>query len=312
MPDGYAFPQIETSPAVIEEIDTGALARTWRQDFGIDVGPVFDGIPKLRLCRNRVTQRVYFDPPIAGSPDFYAQLRRFDWYHPTDKVEHCLAGAVIGPEDRVLDIGAGDGAFADYVSAAVYDGLEFDPKSARNARERGRAVTNRPLHEVAAEIAAGIRPFYTVVTAFQVLEHMADPDAFVADALRCLAPAGRLILGVPDRDTYVSALPDFALNAPPHHLAWWNADSLRALLHDHGIRHLTFQSTPVEHWEKRLWWMAQVARRFRRQDTPHLGPAQRRLKIFTWLAAGLLQWIDPPTHARGATLVVTARKPVTA
>lgn len=259
-----------------------------------------------------MTQRVYFDPPIAGSPDFYAQLRRFDWYHPGDKAEHCLAGATIGPDDRVLDIGAGDGAFADYVNGAAYDGLEFDPKSARNARSFGRNVTHRPLPDVAAEITAGVRPFYTVVTAFQVLEHMPDPEEFVADALRCLAPAGRLILGVPDKNTYVSALPDFALNAPPHHLSWWNAESLTALLREYGIRHLTFQSTPVENWERRLWWMARVARRFRRPDGPHFGRTQRRLKVFAWLAAGLLQGIDPPTNARGATLVVTARKPVTA
>ncbi len=312
MPDGSNFPLTETRPKVIEEIDTTALARTWRQDFGIDIGPIFDGIPTLRLCRDHMTRRVYFDPPIAGSPDFYAQLRRFDWYHPGDKAEHCLAGAVIGPEDRVLDIGAGDGAFADYVNGAAYDGLEFDPASARNARNLGRNVTHRPLRDVAAEITAGVRPFYTVVTAFQVLEHMPDPDDFVADALRCLAPAGRLILGVPDTDTYVSALPDFALNAPPHHLTWWNAESLTALLQEHGIRHLTFQSTPVEHWERRLWWMAQVANRFRRPGTPHFGRTCRPVKIFAWLAAGLLQRFDPPADTRGATLVVTARKPVTA
>ncbi len=294
---------------MIEEIDTDALARTWRQDFGVDVGPAFNGIPTLRLCRDRITQRVYFDPPIAGSPDFYAQLRRFDWYHPGDKVEHCLAGAVIGPDDRVLDIGAGDGGFADYVDGATYDGLEFDPESARRVRSLGRNVTHRPLRDVAAEIAAGTRPFYTVVTAFQVLEHMPDPNEFVADALRCLAPAGRLILGVPDRDSYVSTLPDFALNAPPHHLAWWNTESLSAFLQEHGIRHLTFQSTPVEHWERRLWWMARVARRFRRSETPHFGPTRRRLKVFAWLASGILQRIDPPADAQGATLLVTARKP---
>lgn len=294
---------------MIEEIDTAALARTWRQDFNVDAGPVFDGIPTLRLCRDHLTERVYFDPPIAGSPDFYAQLRQFDWYHPDDKAEHCLAGAVIGPEDRVLDIGAGDGAFSDHVNGAAYEGLEFDRQSAQKARDQGRTVSDRPLSDVAVEVATSTRPPYTVVTAFQVLEHMPDPDAFVADALRCLTPGGRLILGVPDRDTYISALPDFALNAPPHHLTWWNAESLRALLQGHGIRHLTFQSTPVERWERRLWWMARIARRFQRPGRPHFGPSRRRMKIFAWLAAGLLQKIDPPADARGATLIVTARKP---
>lgn len=302
---------MQTGPRseVIEEVDTAALAATWRQDFDVDIGPVFDGIPTLRLCRDRVTQRVFFDPPVPGSPDFYAQLRRFDWYHPSDKAEHCLAGGTIGPDDRVLDIGAGDGAFSGHVNGATYEGLELDPISAQNARDLDRNVSDRPLSQVAADIEAGTQSPYTVATAFQVLEHMPDPEDFVAAALRCLTPDGRLILGVPDRDSYVSALPDFALNAPPHHLSWWNADSLSALLQGRGIRHLTFQSTPVEHWERRLWWMARVARRFQRPGTAHFGPSRRSMKIVAWLAAGLLQAKKPPANAHGATLLVTARKP---
>jgi hypothetical protein len=277
VPDSSAFTQTESRPEVIEEIDTAALAQTWRQDFGVDVGPVFDGIPTLRLCRDRATNRVFFDPPVAGSPDFYAQLRRFDWYHPSDKAEHCLAGATIGPEDRVLDIGAGDGAFRDHVNGAAYEGLEFDPHSAQRARNRGRNNSGRTLSRVAAEVAGGTQQPYTVATAY--------------------------------RDTYVSALPDFALNAPPHHLTWWNAGSIRALLHGHGVRHLIFHWTPVEHWERRLWWMARVARRFQRPGASRFEPSRRRMKIFAWLMAGLLQAIKRPADVRGATLVATARKP---
>jgi SAM-dependent methyltransferase len=309
VPDSSAVLQTEAQPEVIEEIDTAALARTWWQDFGVDVGPAFEGIPMLRLCRGPATNRVFFDPPIAGSPDFYAQLRWFDWYHPSEKAEHRLAGATIGPEDRVLDIGAGDGAFADHVNGAIYEGLEFDPQIVQAARNRGHDISDRPLSQVAAEVTDGTQQPYTVATAFQVLEHMPDPDTFVADALRCLTPGGRLILGVPDRDTYVSALPDFALNAPPHHLTWWNAGSIRALLHGHGVRHLTFYWTPVEHWERRFWWMARIAGLLQRSDAPRFGPSRRRMKIFAWLMAGLLKSIKQPADVRGATLVVSARKP---
>ena len=287
---------------MIEEIDTAALAQTWRQDFGVDVGPVFDGIPTLRLCRDRATNRVFFDPPVAGSPDFYAQLRRFDWYHPSNKAEHCLAGATIGPEDRVLDIGAGDGAFRDHVNGAAYEGLEFDPHSAQRARDRGRSISGRTLSQVAAEVAGGTQQPYTVATAFQVLEHMPDPDAFVADALRCLTPDGRLIVGVPDRNTYVSALPDFALNAPPHHLTWWNAGSIRALLHGHGVRHLTFHWTPVEYWERQVVVDGAVSPAgFNGPGATHFGPSRRAHEDFCLVGmAGLLQTIKPPAECRAA------------
>ena len=284
------------------------LVASWRRDFGIDVGAVFAGVSSLRLCRDRETARVYFDPPVTGPQSFYGQLRGFAWYQPASKEEHRAAGALIGPDDRVLDIGAGSGAFAEWVGEAAYMGLEVDPRGIAQARSSGRDVCSRSLAETADAVTSGALQSFTVVTAFQVLEHVPDPDAFVAAALRCLAPRGRLILGVPDAESYLSSLPDFVLNAPPHHLTWWDRASLGRLLQRHGVQAPETRHFPVEPWERRLWWMARVTRLLTHGAGPRFGASLRGLKVAAWLASGALQVIRPPARARGATLLAVCRK----
>ncbi len=317
MPDGPPLPEstaplarnASSGPEILETIAAADLLAAWRRDFGIDVGPLFDGVETLRLCRDPATLRIYFDPPIAGTPAFYGQLHSFDWYRPVAKAEHRFASGCIGPADRVLDIGAGEGAFADFVAGADYKGLEFDSGSVRQGRLLGRDLSDQPPSRLAAEIDTGREPGFTVVTAFQVLEHLAEPDDFLVTALRCLAPGGRLILGLPDAESYLSALPDFVLNAPPHHLTWWSDAALGRLLRRQGLRDIEFRRFPVEPWERRLWWMARTARFIGGGQGPRFGRSLRRRKACSWLAAGLLQAIAPPADARGATLVAVARKP---
>lgn len=297
-----------TVPELLEEVVVDDLVESWRRDFRVDVAQAFDGLSTLRLCRDPVTGQVYFDPPVAGTPAFYGQLRAFPWYHPSGKAEHRFAANLIGPGERVLDVGAGEGAFGDCLRGTDYTGLEFDVRCVQAARARGHRVLDRDLASLAKDVREGGHQSYGFVTAFQVLEHLADPDAFLTAARECLAAGGHLILGLPDRRTYVSDLPDFVLNAPPHHLTWWDESSIGALLRRQGLRHPNFYRFPVEAWERRLWWMARTARFLSRTEGPRFGRRLRSLKVFSWLVSGALQAVKPPGEARGATLVVVARR----
>ena len=51
---------------VLEEIAVADLVESWRRDLGIDVGPAFEGVATLRLCRDRATGRIVFAPAVAG------------------------------------------------------------------------------------------------------------------------------------------------------------------------------------------------------------------------------------------------------
>ena len=307
MPDSgllFAAPDSDASEH-LEVISTADLVATWRKDFGVDVAAAFAGVDVLHLCRHRESGLIYFDVPVAGGPDFYARLRRFRWYHPHHNEEHAAAARLIAPGARVLDIGAGDGRFATYIPNAFYTGIENDPLTIADAQSRGLNVGDDTLHDLAR---AGRR--FDAVTAFQVLEHMPAPRTFLTDALACLADGGSLILGVPDGDSYVADLPDFVLNAPPHHLTWWTEASLRALADALGLREVTVQRFPVERWERRLWWMARIARCLAPRRRARFGHGLRPLKIASWLAAGLLAPLPLiPASSTGSTLLLAARKP---
>ena len=299
-PEPLARPDCE----VLETLLVKDLVRSWRQDFGLEVSDLFSGLETLRLCRNLESGLVFFDPPVPGPEAFYQGLRRFPWYHPPAKAEHRVAASYLKPGDRILDIGAGEGGFSAFVQDGTYRGLEFDGEAVARGRELGRNLSQMSLEDASAAAPAA----YDVVTAFQLLEHLPDPESFAVQAAALVAPGGWLILGVPSAESYLSALPDFVLNAPPHHLTWWTAQSLGDLLRRQGLQDLDFHEFPVEPWERRLWWMARVAKAQGQAPDRHFGAVLRQRKILSWLASGLLQWLKPPAQTSGATLLVAARK----
>ena len=62
---------------------------------------------------------------------------------------------------------------------------------------------------------------YDAVTSFQVLEHVTEPASFLRACVKALRPGGRLLLGVPNNDSFLGLLEDNWLNMPPHHMSLW-------------------------------------------------------------------------------------------
>ncbi|MHB8648320.1 MAG: class I SAM-dependent methyltransferase [Thermomicrobiales bacterium] len=107
------------------------------------------------------------------------------------------------PEDtrRWLDLGCGDGvitaaiaAFADEVVGVDISDRNIAVANALRARPNVRYV--RAAVEEPERYADG-RPF-DAVSAFEVLEHVYDPAAFLHDAVAQLRPGGMLLLSTPN------------------------------------------------------------------------------------------------------------------
>ena len=57
---------------------------------------------------------------------------------------------------------------------------------------------------------------------------MSDPAAFISDCLALLKPKGRLVLCVPNYESFLKYQYNL-LDMPPHHMTQWSVDTFRAL-----------------------------------------------------------------------------------
>lgn len=233
-----------SSVNTLYEINVADLCCLYAGWLSCDISSEFNNVSTIKYVVCPHCELKFFFPLITGSSDFYDVLSKKmeSNYYQDEKREYHFAGGFIKKEDRVLDVGSGRGLFSKYV-LGDYTGLDFNPSAIEQAGKSGIRVINESIAEHAGKILSA----YSVVTAFQVLEHMAEPDRFIEACLKCLTPGGLLILSVPSEDSYVSLIENAFLNMPPHHLSRWTDQSLVKLQNQFG---LTLQSLEHEKLEQ--------------------------------------------------------------
>ena len=151
--------------------------------------------------------------PGSALPDEIAKFNRLaaEWWDPAGPMAplHAMNKLRTGWVDRhvpargrLLDVGCGAGLAAEAFARLGYDvlGIDAAPDAIAAATAHADGADPRPRYRVAtaeALLEEGAR--FPVVTALEVIEHVADPTRFLALLAGLLEPGGRLFLSTLNR-----------------------------------------------------------------------------------------------------------------
>lgn len=229
MSDDVVCPLCQHSESTVQDtFEVANLIREWIKGFGINIQQEMNDVPRFRLYRCAACTLGFFKPEsIAGSPALYEALQKFDWYYRPRKWEHDIALLDMHGCRKGMEIGCGSGDFVSRVledKKIAFEGCEQNPSAVEAARLKGL-----PVHLESAENLAQLYPgSYDVVCSFQVLEHVTQPSAFLDAAFRLLRPGGKLLLGLPNAQSFLRYQFNL-LDLPPHHMTRWTDEVLTRL-----------------------------------------------------------------------------------
>lgn len=151
---------------------------------------------------------------------------------------------------KLLDVGSGPGHFLDEAIAQGWSAQGVEPSRQASAfcRARGLEVHAQPFNP---EFVQSVQEF-DAIHCMNMLEHVPDPITVVALAWQSLKPHGALCIGVPNDYSpfqlaarQAGAAPWWL--APPHHLNYFDFESLEGLLRRTGFEPVSrLTSFPME------------------------------------------------------------------
>ena len=139
------------------------------------------------------------------------------------------------PKDaKILDLGCGVGEFLFELKKGGYEvfGMDFDRDAIKIAKNQF-GLENVFALSFEEFCQKSDLPKFDVITFFEVIEHLADPAAFIKNIKNLLKPGGKIILSTPSRKRMLPNLNSW--DFPPHHFTRWDATSLSNIFSRFGF-----------------------------------------------------------------------------
>jgi SAM-dependent methyltransferase len=164
----------------------------------------------------------------------YHMVRR----HTLSEKRNLIHSATRMKKGKLLDIGAGVGAFAGYMQEQGWEvtGLEPDEETRARAAEQN-GVQLRP----ATDLYSLTPGSYDVITLWHVLEHVHDLHAYLEQLSKLLKREGRIFIAVPNYTSYDASVYRgyWAAYDVPRHLYHFSPGAIDGLLSQHGLQLIT-------------------------------------------------------------------------
>jgi len=229
----------------------GCGASSIRQQFSAEdftVSHQLFGIWECSHCSLRFTQ----DVPDAGAIGAYYRADAYVSHTDTkeglvNRLYHivrkrtlrrkcALIKAQTGlPAGRLLDIGAGTGAFAHTMQQAGWQVTALEPDS--DTRQRAKELHGLDLLPAEALMQLPEASF-DAITLWHVLEHVHDLHAYMKQVKKLLSPHGRIVIAVPNYTSYDAGYyrQFWAAYDVPRHLYHFSPASIHRLLAQYQLQ----------------------------------------------------------------------------
>lgn len=171
-----------------------------------------------------------------------AEIRRKEIFLPRARKIAELCNKFAGKSIDLMEIGAAHGIFCEEAAkTGCFNriiAVEPHPEQAQHCRETGLEVIELPVEQVTDSACAD------VLVAFEVLEHLHSPTAFLKACVRMLRHNGLLMLTCPNVKGFDVTMLGLQSDVFSHeHLNYYHPDSLTLLLENNGLTVLEL-STP--------------------------------------------------------------------
>jgi SAM-dependent methyltransferase len=152
---------------------------------------------------------------------------------------------------------------------------------------------------------------YDVVCAFQVIEHVEAPLPLFAEMVQAARPGGLVIVTVPYLPSAMMRIPNFLLNAPPHHLTWWTRESLAALATEAGAEVDAIERVGWDRADSLIYWIERCSPIRCKREFFRSSLLWHTATVLSFAAGVVLHRLKgvPSRKDEGSSLMLVARRP---
>lgn len=159
----------------------------------------------------------------------YHAVRNITLKQKTHLIQGCQQGS-----KNLLDVGCGNGHFLHACQQSGWNtyGMELDPDTAA----RAAALTQQSIYPNLEAIPNNIT--FELISLWHVLEHVYELDAYFKFFKNRVAPNGKLLLALPNSNSYDAAyFKEFwAAYDVPRHIYHFNPETIQSVAKKHGFK----------------------------------------------------------------------------